>query len=694
MNKPPQTNHENSELRLILDQHEHVCTLLEKEILHLQNSVNHFTDERNRYQRKIEGLDAHIESLDSEVKSLSRERDLIRAQHAKQLNSFQSTIESIRKNHESSLDRLETARADHDRLTEERNALQEKVDSHSATVDQIRAEHASRVAELKQRHQAMSHESALALKEERNRTSELVGKLENSQLKALRSRSILREHQSRRSTEKSLSGAEIAKLHLELIRYQYSELVRSRCWRLGNRTVRLIEILLLRWRKVLVTEHIQNDIETARQTDWNRLTKDSIKVLAHVSKDLEKNLQVLFQSKRWSVGRQLYSPWVNDRNKRNLNNLPAQILTETKLFKTAVATLADDQPDQKLLPPVTTVPGMISVIMPVYNGVGHVEQAIASVLTQSYAHWELLCVDDCSADQTLLALDATARQDSRVQVLAHEKNCGKGAARNTGTSLARGEYIFFLDADDWLDQRAFEYLIDQMRRDNVDMVFGQTFKVRDDTGERFEGIHQEYQHQEIHAQKPCERPVLLRNAIVCNKLIKRQFLVDTDCWQFNEKLNRFEDTDLTMRWYIHAPLISMCRKPTYFYRQHVGDINCRSNRKPGGVKKAPLFRIQMARAILRYRAGLAVCEDRVVLLDQLLLIMKVLNQINEDYFTQAWQVAKESARTLRPTDLKILSPEVRDFFDRLRTKDFEDSVNLLVRLAPKLRNWKPNDLQS
>ena len=89
----------------------------------------------------------------------------------------------------------------------------------------------------------------------------------------------------------------------------------------------------------------------------------------------------------------------------------------------------------------------ISVIIPTFNAEKTVKKAIESVFDQDLAPCEILIVDDASSDSTLGQVEAF--DDSRIQVIRLEKNSGPGAARNAGLELARGEYVAFLDADDW-----------------------------------------------------------------------------------------------------------------------------------------------------------------------------------------------------------------------------------------------------
>ena len=91
---------------------------------------------------------------------------------------------------------------------------------------------------------------------------------------------------------------------------------------------------------------------------------------------------------------------------------------------------------------------LISVVMPNYNGHRFVEQAIDSVLSQTYQNFELLIVDDCSEDDSLQLIKRKTQSDSRIRVIALEDNAGVANARNVGIKEAKGEYIALLDNDD------------------------------------------------------------------------------------------------------------------------------------------------------------------------------------------------------------------------------------------------------
>ena len=91
---------------------------------------------------------------------------------------------------------------------------------------------------------------------------------------------------------------------------------------------------------------------------------------------------------------------------------------------------------------------LISIITPMYNSAKHVEKTIQSVISQTYANWEMIIINDCSTDDSLQIAEQYAAIDSRIKIISHDCNMGISAARNTGIGHACGRYIAFLDSDD------------------------------------------------------------------------------------------------------------------------------------------------------------------------------------------------------------------------------------------------------
>ena len=113
----------------------------------------------------------------------------------------------------------------------------------------------------------------------------------------------------------------------------------------------------------------------------------------------------------------------------------------------------------------------LSIIIPVYNAARYLHAAIDSLLAQTRRDWEALCVDDGSTDASAAILAEYAARDSRFKVI-RQQNAGQGAARNRGLELARGEFIYFLDADDELNESdIFERLIAEMEAHRLDVIF-------------------------------------------------------------------------------------------------------------------------------------------------------------------------------------------------------------------------------
>ncbi|OUN25715.1 glycosyltransferase family 2 protein [Pseudoflavonifractor sp. An85] len=114
-------------------------------------------------------------------------------------------------------------------------------------------------------------------------------------------------------------------------------------------------------------------------------------------------------------------------------------------------------------------PCVISVIIPVYNIQQHLRECLDSVLGQSYAKLQVICVDDGSTDESPAILEEYARKDPRVQVI-RQANAGPGAARNTGLEAATGEYLIFLDSDDWFEPHFLQRMVDTARETGAEVT--------------------------------------------------------------------------------------------------------------------------------------------------------------------------------------------------------------------------------
>ena len=112
---------------------------------------------------------------------------------------------------------------------------------------------------------------------------------------------------------------------------------------------------------------------------------------------------------------------------------------------------------------------LISVIIPVYGVEKYISQCLESVINQTYKNLEIIVVNDGTKDRSAEIAKEYAAKDSRIKVYDF-KNGGLSVARNRGLEIATGDYISYIDSDDWIDLKLFEVLLDTALTRNVDMV--------------------------------------------------------------------------------------------------------------------------------------------------------------------------------------------------------------------------------
>lgn len=126
---------------------------------------------------------------------------------------------------------------------------------------------------------------------------------------------------------------------------------------------------------------------------------------------------------------------------------------------------------------------VISVVMPAYNMERFVEQAIRSVIAQTFSDWELIVVDDCSNDGTWAILERLAAEDGRILTVRNEANVGAAMTRNRAFDLCRGSYVALLDSDDIWYPEKLERQMELARKTDADIIYC-SYGIVDQNGEK------------------------------------------------------------------------------------------------------------------------------------------------------------------------------------------------------------------
>ncbi len=118
----------------------------------------------------------------------------------------------------------------------------------------------------------------------------------------------------------------------------------------------------------------------------------------------------------------------------------------------------------------------VSIIVPVYNTEKFLEKCLRSLISQTLKEIEIICVDDGSVDNSLNIIKKFAKEDSRIKVIEQE-NKKQGAARNNGTKIAKGEYIGFVDSDDWVDIDYYEKMYIAAKKYDSDIALATNIRI-------------------------------------------------------------------------------------------------------------------------------------------------------------------------------------------------------------------------
>lgn len=212
----------------------------------------------------------------------------------------------------------------------------------------------------------------------------------------------------------------------------------------------------------------------------------------------------------------------------------------------------------------------ISIIVPVYNVEHELSRCLDSILNQSYRNFEVILVDDGSTDRCPSMCDAFVMKDSRVRVI-HKTNGGLSSARNAGLRIASGEWILYVDSDDYILNDSCERLLAVGTKYDCDIVSADA--VREFNGGQEYMVHSSladgmcYPSKDfiIKSVKPCEwyAPAWLN-------LYKRSFLIENNLFFVEGLLH--EDMEMQPRVFLAAKTVAYCAYPFYRYVDRASSI--------------------------------------------------------------------------------------------------------------------------
>lgn len=211
----------------------------------------------------------------------------------------------------------------------------------------------------------------------------------------------------------------------------------------------------------------------------------------------------------------------------------------------------------------------ISIILPVFNSEKYIKKAILSVLNQNFNDFELIIVNDGSTDSTLKIIQKF--NDPRIKLIT-QPNQGPGKARNNALKKSKGDYILFLDSDDWFRNDAFEIAYNEANKFDTDLSFFQMLNYNNETGEIYENdwfnlnnFDESFENQVFKATD-IKSSIFDMSVGVCQKIYRREFLQSINA-KFPKNIF-FEDMPFFYYVFLKAKRISIIKKHLYYRRKH------------------------------------------------------------------------------------------------------------------------------
>ena len=318
---------------------------------------------------------------------------------------------------------------------------------------------------------------------------------------------------------------------------------------------------------------------------------------------------------------------------------------------------------------------LVSVIVPIYNVEKYLKRCVDSIIKQTYKNIEIILVDDGSPDNCNRICDEYTQIDKRVKVI-HKKNGGLSSARNAGLDISKGEYICFIDSDDWVSENFVEFLLKNIVKEKSDIITCETLDVKTeqetyeksaDEDLKIKTYYKDYVIENMYSEEIQLKPA------VQNKMYKSYIF---DSLRFREGMIH-EDEEILIKILLKSHKITITNKKLYYYFLSTDSIMRR---------KFNINRLNILDAL----------EERIDILENtkykkalMLTILRYYEQLNEMYFLLKASDIEEKGQHLNKLKEKIRETKkmLKNYTIIKKVKMFvKRNIPILVKISRKNKN--------
>ena len=322
----------------------------------------------------------------------------------------------------------------------------------------------------------------------------------------------------------------------------------------------------------------------------------------------------------------------------------------------------------------------ISIIIPVYNVEKYLRQCLDSVINQTYKDLEIICVNDASTDSSLSILEEYAQKDNRIIIVNNPVNSKLGPTRNNGMKYATGEYVHFLDSDDWMELNAYEVLANYIEKigqvDVIHFLWNNQYEL---TGRI---VPCDYKHlpsvkKIVNIENTPELVYNWRRSAWC-KFYRRQFLIDKNI-EFND-YPCLEDIEHSIHVLTEANSVYFIPDLILNYRANTPGSLLRSCYKfYDCALKSYFTNVEYCKKI-NHKAKILILEEDLTCLLSILYGSFVRNLIDK----------KELREIVKSIDLSIFGDNCQSYKWYVYYHDMMDFPTFIVKLKENLRRFTRN----